>query len=138
MHLFSTLLKHQKTLRFSDVFASINTFYNISLIKDIAPTQVNFLLLNQFDCAFFFPSGLFSMTKQTCFHDILRALPAGNYMFKVNNRNTRTRCETCSKLTTKTFLFLYGHSKQNSNVLRTKVAACLSMQTLKHTICYKR
>ena len=25
--------------------------------------------------------------------------PAGNYMFKVNNRNTRTRCETCSKLT---------------------------------------
>ena len=28
--------------------------------------------------------------------------PAGNYMFKVNNRNTRTRCEICSKLTTKT------------------------------------
>ena len=25
-------------------------------------------------------------------------LPAGNYMFKVNNRNTRTRCEICSKL----------------------------------------
>ena len=23
-------------------------------------------------------------------------------MFKVNNRNTRTRCETCSKLTVKT------------------------------------
>ena len=29
-------------------------------------------------------------------------LPAGNYMFKVNNRNTRTRCEICSKLTIKT------------------------------------
>ena len=27
------------------------------------------------------------------------AHPAGNYMFKVNNRNTRTRCEICSKLT---------------------------------------
>ena len=27
--------------------------------------------------------------------------PAGNYMFKVNNKNTRTRCEICSKLTTK-------------------------------------
>ena len=25
-----------------------------------------------------------------------------NYMFKVNNRNTRTRCELCSKLTIKT------------------------------------
>ena len=29
-------------------------------------------------------------------------VPVGNYMFKVNNRNTRTRCEICSKLTIKT------------------------------------
>ena len=28
--------------------------------------------------------------------------PAGNYMFKVNSRNTRTRCEICSKLRIKT------------------------------------
>ena len=28
-------------------------------------------------------------------------IPAGNYMFKVNNRNTRTRREICSKLTIK-------------------------------------
>ena len=28
--------------------------------------------------------------------------PGGNYMFKVNNRNTRTRREICSKLTIKT------------------------------------
>ena len=28
--------------------------------------------------------------------------PAGNYMFKVNNKNTRTRFEICSKLTKKT------------------------------------
>ena len=28
--------------------------------------------------------------------------PAGNYLFKVNNKNTRTRCEICSKLTIKT------------------------------------
>ena len=27
--------------------------------------------------------------------------PAGNYMFKVNNKNTRTTCEICSKLTIK-------------------------------------
>ena len=27
---------------------------------------------------------------------------AGNYMFKVNNRNTRKRCGKCSKLTIKT------------------------------------
>ena len=39
-------------------------------------------------------------------HDInsprSRHIPAGNYIFKVNNRNTRTRCEICSKLTIKT------------------------------------
>ena len=28
--------------------------------------------------------------------------PANNYMFKVNNKNTRSRCEICSKLTIKT------------------------------------
>ena len=28
-------------------------------------------------------------------------IPDGNYMFKVNNRNTRARCEICSKLTIK-------------------------------------
>ena len=26
---------------------------------------------------------------------ILYYFPAGNYMFKVNNRNTRTSCEAC-------------------------------------------
>ena len=29
--------------------------------------------------------------------------PTGNNMLKVKNRNTRTRCEICSKLTIKTF-----------------------------------
>ena len=31
-----------------------------------------------------------------------RFRPAGIYLLKVNNRNTRTRCEICSKLTIKT------------------------------------
>ena len=32
----------------------------------------------------------------------MEAPPAGNYMFKVNNRNTITKCEICSKFTIKT------------------------------------
>ena len=41
-----------------------------------------------------------------CFNTTLKVIktwdyPAGNYMFKVNNRNTRIRCELCSKLTIK-------------------------------------
>ena len=33
---------------------------------------------------------------------LTRINPANIYLFKVNNRNTRTRCEICSKLTIKT------------------------------------
>ena len=32
----------------------------------------------------------------------INCYPAGNCMFKVNDRNTRTRCDICSKLTIKT------------------------------------
>ena len=35
-------------------------------------------------------------------YTVYLSYPAGNYMFKVKNRNTRTRCEICSKLTMKT------------------------------------
>ena len=34
--------------------------------------------------------------------DALKLYPANIYLFKANNRNTRKRCEICSKLTTKT------------------------------------
>ena len=45
----------------------------------------------------------------------LQTSPAGNYLFKVNHRNTRTRCEICSKLKIKTpersgvFIFNFEH-----------------------------
>ena len=32
----------------------------------------------------------------------MEPFPAGIYLLKVNNRNTGTKCEICSKLTTKT------------------------------------
>ena len=35
-------------------------------------------------------------------------IPIDNYMLKVNNRNTRTRCEICSKLTIKTLEQLFS------------------------------
>ena len=37
------------------------------------------------------------------------ALLAGIYLLKVNNRNTRTRCKICSKLTLKTPEWRYWH-----------------------------
>ena len=42
------------------------------------------------------------ITQHTAFVMLPYSIPAGNCMFKVNNRNTRTRCEICSKLTKKT------------------------------------
>ena len=33
-------------------------------------------------------------------------IPTGIYLFKVNNGNTRTRCEVCSKLTANTLVSL--------------------------------
>ena len=38
----------------------------------------------------------------SCFRYIWRYIPPDNYMFKFNNRNARTRCEICSKLSIKT------------------------------------
>ena len=35
-------------------------------------------------------------------HNQMIFIPAGMYLLKVNNRNTRTRCEICSKLTINT------------------------------------
>ena len=50
------------------------------------------------------PSHSFNFTlifMNTC-KDKQTAFPAGNYMFKVSNRNNRTRWEICQKLTIKT------------------------------------
>ena len=47
-----------------------------------------------------FPKIIIFKILQKIFH--LRFLATGNYMPKFNNKNTRTRCEICSKLTIKT------------------------------------
>ena len=39
--------------------------------------------------------------RQKLKNSVYISVPAGNYMFKVNNRNTRTRSEICSKSTIK-------------------------------------
>ena len=42
-------------------------------------------------------------------------IPAGIYLLKVNKRNTRTRCEICSKLTIKTPERRYWHNDKMSS-----------------------
>ena len=34
--------------------------------------------------------------------DLVENITTNIYLFKINNKNTRKRCETCSKLTIKT------------------------------------
>ena len=55
----------------------------------------------------FFPSGSLERDFKTTNKNLVSASQsllntAGNYMFKVNNRNTVTRCEICSKFSIKT------------------------------------
>ena len=47
----------------------------------------------------FFPKAIFASSRVM---KIQRPFPANVYMIKVNNRNSRKRCKTCSKLTIKT------------------------------------
>ena len=46
-------------------------------------------------------SNIFLKANADKCHVILSTVPAGIYLLKVNNRNTRARCEICSKLTIK-------------------------------------
>ena len=39
----------------------------------------------------------------------IKRYPAGNYMYKVNNRNIRKKCEICSKLAIKRLSLLLKH-----------------------------
>ena len=46
---------------------------------------------------------IIAITQRTLHnHSPIRHFPVGIYLLKVNNRNTGTRCEICSKLTIKT------------------------------------
>ena len=46
----------------------------------------------------------------------LKKVPTGIYLSKVNYENTRTMCETCSKLTIKTPAFIVNF-EQISNIV---------------------
>ena len=57
------------------------------------------MLFNNFDAAL---GKLQNILKSKNFLKLLKIYLVGIYLLKVNNRNTRTRCEICSKLTIKT------------------------------------
>ena len=65
-------------------------------------------------------------------------IPDCNYIFKINNRSTRTRCETCSKLTVKTperrqwrrSGFFIVNFEQNSHIVLVFLLLTLSREIL--------
>ena len=65
-------------------------------------------------------------------------IPDCNYIFKINNRSTRTRCETCSKLTVKTperrqwrrSDFFIVNFEQNSHIVLVFLLLTLSREIL--------
>ena len=69
----------------------------------IASSWINSVLKNEKEkhaCVFKKAPAMFS-SLCSCERNLV-PYPAWNYMFKVNHRSTRTKCEMCSKLTIKT------------------------------------
>ena len=60
------------------------------------------------DLCYHFMKFIRSNSSTASIHYSSRSNPTGNYMLKVNNRNTRTRCEICSKLTNMFNFFYYS------------------------------
>ena len=102
----------QNLLNSFEAMASLSTQAN--LIE--APKRANDASINsnEMDQTEFFSDKIFEKAKFTRLKTIiLKSItkgiavlikndPAANYMFKFNNRNTRTRCEICLKSTIKT------------------------------------
>ena len=110
LHAFQLLL-HDTSIFFLVFFAGF------ALKTRIAPHLFSkeFILSQIREVPFFlklFKTLIFFNVCKTTFFIILKisskllftfhTIPAGIYLLKVNNRNTRTRCEICSKLTIKT------------------------------------
>ena len=91
-------------------------FSFIVIIYILFPFVVDIKGQSYLKLRFFFGTGGYSLARSCCLQTSRQtvsnfrilagtasvAIPAGNYMFKVNNRNTGTRCEICSELTIKT------------------------------------
>ena len=83
--LMTHVLQQQPVYCFHMEHQSISSFEHlfVSFFSDVFTCQLDFSLFSSLN-----------IESST--------IPAGNYMFKVNNRNFRTRCEIYSKLTRKT------------------------------------
>ena len=73
-----------------------NQKFRINNIKNIVATLNINSLVSKFDELKVIGQGIFNILI------ISKTNPTSNYIFKANNRSTRTRCEICSKLTIKT------------------------------------
>ena len=59
------------------------------------------LYLTHLACGLIPLTGIYLVDIRYIYIERINQIPAGIYVLKVNHRNTRTRCELCSKLTTK-------------------------------------
>ena len=51
------------------------------------------------DISLLYDKSAFNIPRNEVFlYDGIRDFPVGNYMFKVSNKNTKARCEICSKV----------------------------------------
>ena len=95
-HIFSCWRNLRIIVLYRDLFRTVSNIYDGAFLRKELTVFNSFLLL-----------AIFLNRFIQMFDKVLNTpliYPAGIYMFKVNNRNTRARCEICStiKLTTET------------------------------------
>ena len=100
--------RHEKVKKFSNmVFSALRVFFSGSLewkyertcIKCLKPAVLLFCFGSYEYLWNNLHADWWSSVCEILFLCIKSQIPAGIYLLKVNKRNTRTRCEICSKLT---------------------------------------
>ena len=86
------------TLKSETDYRSCLYYFSFALMKSYMLIKLSFLYFQNI----LTPFTLLLIPLKIRFHDFSRWFLAGIYLFKVKNRNSRTICEICSKLTIKT------------------------------------
>ena len=86
------------TLKSETGYRSYLHYFPFALMKSYMLIKLSFLYFQNIPT----PFTLLLIPLEIRFHEFSRWFPAGIYLFRVKNRNSRTICEICSKLTIKT------------------------------------
>ena len=105
--------KHPSKCSISSTYQNFELLYISKYIQSKAERKYYWQILNPFATGLFLQPPKNIRKPYFVFRGMERDYPTNNYLLKVNNRNTRKRCEICWKLTIKT---PQRHQRRRSDV----------------------